>query len=162
MKRRSLFVFGLVIACAGFAVGQARSLTNADLEKYRSARLKAEQDYRDNYARWGFPSPEELDRQREQSRRETFELAARLRIDALERERIDAEREASERFVPLYEPQYQQFGSSVFLPNYYWSNIRRGSGHRRGYTQPGYFAGGQFWPTGASTPARPMIRVVRR
>jgi hypothetical protein len=64
-----------------FAIGisaQTKTITNADLEKYRQERLKAEEDYRKNYKRLGLPSPEEIERQREQQRRENDEAAAQI------------------------------------------------------------------------------------
>ena len=79
---------------AGAAVeAQRRTITNSELEKHKQKRLQAEQDYRDNYDRMGFPSPEELERQLEKSREERFELAARLAAERLERERLAVERD---------------------------------------------------------------------
>lgn len=83
------------------AAAQQRSITNADLEKYRQKRLQAEKDYNENYAKLGFPSPEELQKQIEKSRVEREALAARLAAERLERERAEAEREAMRQvFVP--------------------------------------------------------------
>jgi hypothetical protein len=48
--------------CAQAQTNSPRTVTNADLEKYRQARVKAEEDYRQNYERLGRPSPEELER----------------------------------------------------------------------------------------------------
>src|SRR3982751_4028124 len=92
MKVKMLIIFGLSILAAIPAFAQTRSVTNADLEKFRQKRLKAEKDYRENYAKMGFPSPEELDRQIEKSRIEREELAARLTAERLQREQIEAER----------------------------------------------------------------------
>lgn len=62
------------------AVGaQTRTVTNADIEKFRQERLRAEEDYRRNYARRGMPSPAEIERINAEKRRELDELAARLR-----------------------------------------------------------------------------------
>jgi len=84
----------LLSVFAGASVlGQRRTVTNADLERHRQKRLQAEQDYRDNYEKMGFPSPEELQRQIEQGRTERFALAERLAQERLERERIAIERE---------------------------------------------------------------------
>src|SRR5687768_11978760 len=117
MKQRSLLVFCIILAVAGFAAGQSKSLTNADLEKYRQERLKAEQEYRETYARLGRPSPEELDRQRDKSLKETLELSESLRAARIESERIEAEREANELLAARYfddrsfvnEPQYLEY-----------------------------------------------------
>lgn len=106
MKRGLLFFVVLIATgIGGSAFAQTRTVTNADLEKFRQERLKAEKDYRENYARLGMPSPEELRRRAEQSSKETSELAARLRADELERERLNAERAR----------QAGQFGNVVIL-----------------------------------------------
>jgi predicted RND superfamily exporter protein len=76
MKKRLLFILCLALTVSAFA--QTKTITNADLEKYRQKRLQAEKDYAENYKRLGLPSPAELQKQNEQSRRELSELAARL------------------------------------------------------------------------------------
>lgn len=162
MKQRSLFVFCIICGVAGFAEAQTKSLTNAGLENYRQERLKAELDYRENYAKWGFSSPEEMEKRREQSRLETEQLAARLRADELERERLDAGRQANERFVALYYGYSQSVTQQYVEPGYFWSYGRRYRFPvRRSYVQPGYFAGGQFWPTGSATKPQPLFRTRR-
>ena len=150
-----------ILATAVSLAAQSKIVTNADLEKYDRERLKNERDYRENYAKLGLPSPEELERRREQSRIETEQLSAKLRTARLERERIEAERETNERFAQTYrarpqfvlEPQYSE-------PAYFWSRDRRyrSTVRQTYYQQPGYFAGGQFWPTGSRTPPQPLIR----
>jgi hypothetical protein len=165
MKQRSLLVFCIILGIAGFAAGQTRTMTNADLEKYRQERLKAEKDYRDNYARLGRPSPEELDRRREQSFKETQEMSAKLRALRLESERIDAERQANElRAASSYSNQFQNYDSGQLYYDYpfFWSygDSFGGRGrfrNRHPYQQQGYYAGGQFWPTGPATRPRPML-----
>ena len=155
------FVFTMVISQAA----QTRSVTNADLEKYRQARLTAEREYRDNYEKLGMPSPEELERRREQSLIETEKLSAKLRDEQLERDRLDALREqaSGSHYPQVVVESYQN------NPGYLWSwglgygnyrGNRGGLGNRRPvrpwpHQQPGYYAGGQFWPTGNLTPSRP-------
>lgn len=160
MTQRSLFIFCLIVCSAGLAAAQ--SVTNADLEKYKQARLKAESDYRENYRKWGFPSPEELDRQRQQSSVEAEQLSAKLRSDRLAREKIEAERRAKER-VTAAPYGYQGFESQ--WPNYwygygygtYWGYGRRHRPRVTPHYGSGYFAGGQFWPTpGSQTRSAPM------
>jgi hypothetical protein len=73
------------------AASAQRSVTNASLEKFRQQRLAAERDLRENYEKMGFPSPEELQRQNEESAIERDRLAEQLRQERLERERIAAE-----------------------------------------------------------------------
>ncbi len=163
MARRSISVFCLIVLSGISALSQTRSVTNDDLERYKQSRLKAAREYRENYASLGLPSPEELDRLREQSRVETEALSAKLRAQRIEQERIEMEQQAAvQTEVPYYvyvpippgDPYYSSFYSSGFGRRYR-------SPIRLPYQQPGYFAGGQFWPTGGRTPSRPLIRPVR-
>jgi hypothetical protein len=97
MKVRLLFILTLIsITAFSAAAQQRRAVTNDNLEKYRQKRVAAERDLRENYERLGFPSPEELDRQIEQSRAERSELAERLRAENLERERLNLDRQIAE------------------------------------------------------------------
>ena len=91
MKTAAL-IFGLVISMTAVSYGQVRTITNATLEKYQQKRLAAERDYRNNYERLGFPSPEELERQREADMKARLELAEQLRQARLEKERLELER----------------------------------------------------------------------
>lgn len=163
MKQRSLFIFCLIIGMAGSAATQ--TVTNADLDKYRQARLRAERDYRENYAKMGFPSPEELDRQREKSRTDTEQLSAKLRAERLERERLEAYRRAELARSAQYAHQQQvlveQYPQDY---GYIYSYGRWYRQYRRHRAQPqGYFAGGQFWPppVGTPRPSRPTTRWIR-
>ncbi|MDQ3321696.1 MAG: hypothetical protein M3525_04460 [Acidobacteriota bacterium] len=88
MKKRLLFILCLFSLASGAAIAQTKTVTNKDLEKFRQNRLQAEREYRENYAKLGFSSPEELKRQREQDRKERAELAERIRQENLEREKI--------------------------------------------------------------------------
>lgn len=161
MKQRSMFILGFIVVAAGIAAAQTRTVTNADLEKYRQERLKAEREYRENYATWGFSSPEELDRRREQSRIETEQLSAKLRAERLEREHLEAERLWSEQAAAAYyRAAPVERGQPYTAPGYFRSYGRRYAYPvRRHYSQPGYFAGGQFWPTPGGI--RPRLRPSR-
>ena len=92
MKKAALFL-GLVLSFAAVGFGQVRTVTNSTLQKFQQKRLDAERDYRDNYARMGFPSPEDLDRQRDADMAARLQLAEQLRTARLEKERIDLERQ---------------------------------------------------------------------
>jgi hypothetical protein len=70
-----IFIFIATIA----AGAQTRTVTNSDLEKFRQERLKAEEDYRNNYAKRGMPSPEEIAKINEQRRRELEAYSSELR-----------------------------------------------------------------------------------
>ena len=101
MKRNLLFFVVFLSVAAGLVIGQTRTVTNADLEKFRQERLKNEKDYRENYARLGFPSPEELQRRSEQSSKETSELAAKFRAEERERQRLERSRQAGSNILLL-------------------------------------------------------------
>lgn len=90
--KTAIVVFGLVISFAGVSSGQVRTITNSSLAQIQQKRLAAERNYRENYARLGFPSPEELDRQREVDLKARIELSEQLRRARLERERLELER----------------------------------------------------------------------
>lgn len=166
MIQKPLFVFCFIAATAAVGSAQSKTITNADLEKYRQERVKAQVDLRDNYARLGFPSPEERERRNAQSAKEAEELSARLKQEELTRERLEAERSAAEiRAGQFYyrAPQQTQVLPSYYdnVYTYYWWNGRRYRVPRINlpYQQPGYFAGGQFWPTGPSSPPRPLMQI---
>ncbi|HEY2847091.1 MAG TPA: hypothetical protein VGI80_04685, partial [Pyrinomonadaceae bacterium] len=80
MTQRLFFVLCLVslTAVAGFAQAR-RTVTNADLEGYRQARLDAERQLREEYSRLGFASPEERAKQNAESEQQLFELSDRLK-----------------------------------------------------------------------------------
>lgn len=131
--KRSLLFFVVLLTGAVAAAAQVKTVTNADLEKFRAERLKAEADYRANYAKWGFPSPEELERQREQNAREVSARIERARADQLEQDRIDLERrrqdaELSSLRSPVYFP-VRQYSSPYFVSyapyGYYYSRVFR-------------------------------------
>ena len=158
MIQRPLFVCCLVLLSTGIMDAQ-RTVTNADLEKYRQVRLQAEKDYRENYQRLGLPSPEELEKRREASRAETDRLYEKLRAERLEAAKIsaiqavaDAQLAASTQVVP-YPVPYSDPGY-YYYPNWYYSNwYYPGRGYpryNRGHSYvEGYVGGGQFWPTGS-------------
>ena len=75
------FIPVLIFAAVGLAVSQTKTVTNSDLEQFRQKRLEAERDYRENYEKLGFPSPEELERQNAESRRRLSELARRIEAE---------------------------------------------------------------------------------
>lgn len=90
--RRAALIFGLVFSTAVMGIAQARIVTNFELDKFKEQRLAAERDYRENYARLGFPSPEELDRRRDADMTARIRLSDQLRQARLEKERIELER----------------------------------------------------------------------
>ncbi len=125
MKRKVLFILCSIFITVGFASAQTarRTVTNLDLEKYKKQRLEAERDLRENYERLGFPSPEELEKQRKIDDEERTRLSEKLRRERLEREQN------------YYEQQSLQ---SQDMPNTYL--IQNSNGYR-GYP---IFSGGYY------------------
>lgn len=166
MKIRVLFLVFIIITATGAVFAQAKTVTNDDLSKYKQERIKAEAELRNNYAKLGFPSPEERERRDAQSVKDTVELSARLRNERLERERIDAQNAANAQYsaalLRAIQPQNTvEYSSQSYFGGYYNSWWRPRPIGRVGYQQPGYFAGGQFWPTGPATKPRPLFKVTR-
>ena len=89
---RTLLI-AVLLASVSAVFGQSRTVDNFTLDKYKQQRLAAEKDLRENYAKLGFPSPDELQRQREKDEDDKVELLYKLREERLERERIALERE---------------------------------------------------------------------
>lgn len=182
MKRRVMFLLSIV-AVGAFSAYAQRTVTNTDLERFRQARLRAEADLRENYARLGFASPEVMAARNEESSRTMFELAEQLRSVRLERERIAADVEIARHMTGGERYQPQGFsrrspydvdlnldrvgypldgfgyggGFSSDGDSYEGRGRGRGRGQGRSYRQQGYFAGGQFWPTGSRTRVRPIF-----
>lgn len=118
MKVKVMFLFCLSILAVAPVFAQTKTVTNAELEKFRQKRVQAEKDYRENYAKMGFPSPEDLDRQIEKSRVERDALSARLTAERLQREQVEAERAE----IARYNDQTRYFSSNNSIlsdPGYY-------------------------------------------
>jgi len=134
----------LLFLAAGMSIqAQSRTVTNADLEKFKQKRLAAERDYEENYEKMGFPSPEELERQLEQSRLAQQQLAARLATERIEREWMQIERDylAIEQARLALErdamdaaaagPYYDGYFNSGYPGYYYPGGLILGRRHRR-------------------------------
>jgi hypothetical protein len=125
MLRTKLF-FGsaLVVLFSSGAYAQSKTVTNADLEKYRLKRVAAEKDLRENYEALGFPSPEERARSEAESRRERAALADRLRREESARA---AESQGtvyygtspSTTFYPYPNPSFVDYGGR-YAPSYFY------------------------------------------
>ncbi len=83
---KQLFILALILAAANLAASQTKTVTNSDLEQFREKRFKAERDYRENYEKLGFPSPEGLERQNVESRRSLSELSRRIEAENAQNE----------------------------------------------------------------------------
>lgn len=161
MTRRLVFVFCLVSLTGIASFAQARrTVTNSDLEAYRQRRVNAERELREEYNRLGFPSPDERWRRDADSQQQLLDLSGRLKSERLERERLELERQRMMQPIPVFPPL--GYNNVVQPGELFWPTQWGfgGWGHRHhGFQQDGYFAGGQFWPTGPSTPPRPLIAV---
>ena len=161
MKIRCLFLVFIIIAAFGGVTAQDRTITNSDLVKYRQDRIKAEADMRENYLKLGFGSPEERERRNAESAKEAAEISARLRAERIERERIEAQKAASAQYAAALARSVQQstpqYLEGTYFGGYYYRQRRVRRTGRIPFQQEGYFAGGQFWPTGARTPIRPLF-----
>lgn len=130
----------VTIGFSGFTYAQTKTITNADLEKFRSQRLVAEKELRENYESMGFPSPEELERQNEESRFERARWAENYRSAQLEQQRIDSESRPSQvfYFIPQTRQPYRTYYRNGYAPAYYYGS---GYNYRRNRTRkpgPGY------------------------
>ena len=157
MKKRLLFILCLVFVTASLAFSQRRTITNTDLEKFRQKRLQAEADYRENYERLGFPSPEELEKQREQDRKALSELSERLTNERMEREAMQREEDFRQAQLNImrgnsgtYYNQDEYYGNGYYpfvysgaYPFYGYSNYGFSNGfhnrNRYGNRRGGYF-----------------------
>lgn len=129
MRNRILLLIGLLFISANFGLAQKRTVTNEDLEKYRQKRLAAERDLRENYERLGFPSPEELQKQIDQSSAERSALSARLEAENLRRAQLDLERQRAEADANSrrqYQTEDNQGYQNDYFSNFGYSNFGYG------------------------------------
>jgi hypothetical protein len=80
LRIQGLAILTLFISavCASAQNNSAKTITNADMEKYRQVRVKADDEYRRTYAEKGLPSPEELEKREEERQQRLTELSRRL------------------------------------------------------------------------------------
>ncbi|MEJ7624569.1 MAG: hypothetical protein WKF34_11315 [Pyrinomonadaceae bacterium] len=150
MKRRVLFLLCVVVFSA-MSVAAQRRVTNADLEGYRQARLRAEADLRADYVRRGLPSPEEMALRNEESAREAVELGVKLKADRLERDRMTMEMRLADRAYADYarsqQPAYrtrQGYESPLYVNPYVDGGLYNGGffGGGGGFFDGGFSDGG--------------------
>jgi hypothetical protein len=127
----AVFILGFVLSLVMVGAAQTRTVTNSTLQKFQEKRLAAERDYRENYARLGLPSPEELDRQRDLDMAARLQLAEQLRQARLEKERLELER----RNLELEAAALNNGPDDVDQGVYY-------GGYLGGYG--GFYSGGRF------------------
>lgn len=134
MIKQILLFAGFIFVLANVAAAQTRTVTNADLEKFRLRRVQAEQEYRQNYQRLGLPSPEELEKQREQNRRELSDLSQRLQRENFERAQRQREDELRQAQIEYYRAGATQYYQGAYNGNAYSSGYYGSYG---GYGFPG-------------------------
>jgi TolA-binding protein len=154
MKKRILLILSLIFSVAAVALAQTKTVTNADLEKFRQKRLEAERDYRENYAKLGFPSPQELEKQIAEEQRELGELSDRLRAERLERERTEALKAQIDWLASQNNSQQSQTTTRVernyfygVAPYFYYYNLPR--------YRPNYNRRKRYWRSNNLPPIRP-------
>ncbi len=157
MKRQILWILCIVFGVSGAAFAQAKTVTNADLAKFKEKRVKAEKELRENYRELGFPSPEELRIQNEQSAKELSELSDKLRNERLAKEAaknqeviiLDSDGDYLEPNAEKADfIDYQRyFGAAYYYPNY--SRIRRNNRGFHGFigTRNNYRSRTTFGPS---------------
>lgn len=129
MKKKTIFILGFIFVFSSFVIAQTKTITNADLEQFRQKRLQAEKDLRENYAKMGFPSPEELARRNEESRRQLNEFSDRLREERLAREsqKLDNQNTYEQGSDYNYNTNpnrgFIDYGN-YYSPNYYYGTYR--------------------------------------
>lgn len=149
MKKQILLFAAFIFVFASIAPAQKRTVTNADLEKFRQKRVQAEEDYRQNYQRLGLPSPEEIEQQRVQNQRDLADLSARLQIENQARERRQREDEY-QRAQLFYlrsiqsNQSYGYGGGANYYPYGYGGYGYGGYGASYGYGYPNYYGNGYY------------------
>ncbi len=147
-----LLIVCSIIILSGFALAQSRTITNLDLEKFKTQRLAAEKDLRENYEALGFPSPEQIEARRKAAEVESKELSERFERERIERERLAIDRQYVQSLggpdIYVVQNSYRE----TSRPFYYTSYYRRYPNHFAQYP-PGYFlpsgttvGGGYFYP----------------
>ena len=141
MNKKFLFVAAMIFAVSGISFAQTKTITNADLEKYRQKRLQAERELRENYAELGFPSPEELERQNEIDRQEFIDLSERFASERIAEEDEENYYQDGDVYTtngnnaryPYPNPNFVDYGryGGNFTPFYYYGNRRFNYGRNR-------------------------------
>ncbi len=149
MKKQFVVLLGLIFSVSGVALAQTKTVTNADLEKFRQKRLQAEREYRQNYEKLGFPSPEEMEKNRIKDQENLIKFSRQLEIQRLEREAAQAEAENQALWMQnqylqslANNSEYQSGGYVTgYSPNYYGYFNRYRTNYRSGYFRNNYPSG---------------------
>jgi hypothetical protein len=68
----------VLIGLAAANISAQKVVTNADLDKYREARVRSDEEYLKTYEKRGLPSPEELERRTDESIRRQADLSLQI------------------------------------------------------------------------------------
>lgn len=139
MRNKTVLLLSLILSVSAVAFAQTKTVTNSDLEKFKQKRLQNEREYRENYARLGFPSPEELERKRVEDEKNLVEYSRQLEANRLRREALQAEAANQALFL---RNQYQQSQG--------YSNYNSGGYFYDGYS-PYYYDNGYYRSNRRST-----------
>ena len=127
MKQRVLFFLCVMTVLAGSAVAQGKTVTNADLDKFKQKRVQAERDLKEYYAKMGLTEADIAKRDAAEVKARE-ELSARLRASRLEQERLEQEvrdREVQVSQVNMFVPQTEQGYTGYFLYGNRYYGYRR-------------------------------------
>lgn len=171
MKKQITVFLGLILTLSSAVIAQTKTVTNSDLEKFRQKRLQSERQYRENYERLGFPSPEELERKRVEDEKKLIEYSRQLGIERIQREAAQAEAQNQALWMQNQYLQsqvnasgYQSGGYVVgYSPNYgYYNYYRpyRGSNNRLLYDSSNFQKYNPTFFNLQFPPARPPQRIL--
>ncbi len=174
MKKQIVVLLGLIFSLSIIATAQKKTVTNADLEKYRQKRLQADQKYRENYERLGMPSPEELEKKRLADEKSLIEFSHRLEVQRLEREAAEAEAQSQALWTQNQYLQSRQTGDYGYQSGGYYYGYSPyvygyGNTNRSGVYRRNNYSGRTYYnnnnkPTGFFNlqfpPARPPQRIL--
>lgn len=79
MKSKIWLCFSLILVLSGISLAQTKTVTNADLDKFKQKRLQSEADYRAKYKELGMPSPEELEQRNAEDKQRMAEFSENIR-----------------------------------------------------------------------------------
>ncbi|MGI8556207.1 MAG: hypothetical protein ACR2LT_07620 [Pyrinomonadaceae bacterium] len=163
MKKQILLILSLSLGISGLTFAQAtRTITNADLEKFRQKREQAERDYNENYQRLGMPSPEELKEREAFREAQLAEDADRARI--LEQQEYDLQLRANELRMrqDLTDAQIDYIRSQIGNA-YYQSPVFLGGQVSTPYGYGGGYLNGNYGWRGYRqyAPLPPNVQIVR-
>jgi len=117
MKKLVILILSLTAAVSTFA--QNKTVTNADLEKFRQQRVEAEKQLKERYAEMGFPSPEQLEKQNAERRAKMDEYSDQLRQQRLQSEIEEANRQIADLDAQLN--YLRQQGGGYYNPGVIYS-----------------------------------------